>query len=83
MSATGAPSSACCWRTWKNSRTRAELSAELSDLENFYRAAKQRFDESPEFAERARALVVQLQSGDIHCLKLWHDFNQVSLRHCF
>ncbi|AJD46756.1 arginyl-tRNA ligase [Isoalcanivorax pacificus W11-5] len=61
----------------------AELSAELSDLENFYRAAKQRFDESPEFAERARALVVQLQSGDIHCLKLWHDFNQVSLRHCF
>ena len=61
----------------------AELSAELSDLENFYRAAKQRFDEDAEFAERARALVVQLQSGDSHCLKLWHDFNQVSLRHCF
>ncbi|MBZ2189290.1 arginine--tRNA ligase [Alcanivorax sp. JB21] len=61
----------------------AELSSELSDLENFYRAAKQRFDESPEFADRARSLVVMLQSGDAHCLKLWHDFNQVSLNHCF
>lgn len=61
----------------------AELSAELADLEDFYRAAKQRFDEDPDFAERARALVVKLQSGDSHCLKLWHDFNQVSLRHCF
>ncbi|RMN07829.1 arginine--tRNA ligase domain-containing protein, partial [Pseudomonas syringae group genomosp. 3] len=31
-------------------------SDELSDLEDFYRAAKQRFDESEEFAERARGL---------------------------
>ncbi|WP_111658032.1 arginine--tRNA ligase [Isoalcanivorax indicus] len=61
----------------------AELSAELSDLEQFYRAAKQRFDDSGEFADRARSLVVKLQSGDAHCLKLWHDFNQVSLSHCF
>ena len=38
-------------------------SDELSDLENFYRAAKQRFDESPEFADRARSLVVKLQAG--------------------
>lgn len=61
----------------------AELSAELSDLEQFYRAAKQRFDDSSEFADRARSLVVKLQSGDPHCLKLWRDFNQVSLSHCF
>ena len=39
-------------------------SDELSDLENFYRAAKQRFDESEEFADRARGLVVKLQAGD-------------------
>jgi len=56
--------------------------AELSDLENFYRAAKKRFDESPEFADRARELVVQLQAGDAECLRLWHRFNAISLSHC-
>jgi arginyl-tRNA synthetase len=57
-------------------------SDELADLENFYRAAKQRFDESPEFAERARALVVKLQAGDAECLSLWKRFNEISLSHC-
>ena len=57
-------------------------SDELADLENFYRAAKQRFDESPEFAERARALVVKLQAGDAECLALWKRFNEISLSHC-
>ncbi|GFM86571.1 arginine--tRNA ligase [Pseudomonas cichorii] len=57
-------------------------SDELSDLENFYRAAKQRFDESEEFAERARGLVVKLQAGDADCLALWNRFNEISLSHC-
>lgn len=57
-------------------------SDELSDLENFYRAAKQRFDESEEFAERARGLVVRLQAGDAECLALWTRFNEISLSHC-
>ncbi|SDI27974.1 arginine--tRNA ligase [Pseudomonas panipatensis] len=56
--------------------------AELSDLESFYRAAKKRFDESPEFADRARELVVQLQAGDADCLRLWNRFNDISLSHC-
>ena len=56
--------------------------AELADLEGFYRAAKKRFDESPEFADRARELVVQLQAGDAECLRLWHRFNDISLSHC-
>ncbi len=56
--------------------------AELSDLENFYRQAKQRFDESPEFADRARERVVQLQAGDAECLALWNRFNSISLGHC-
>ena len=59
-----------------------ELSRELANLETFYRAAKQRFDESDTFAARARALVVKLQSGDDYCLNLWAEFNQVSLSHC-
>ena len=54
----------------------------LSDLESFYRAAKKRFDESPEFADRARKLVVALQGGDADCLKKWAEFNRISLSHC-
>lgn len=60
----------------------AAAEGELADLEVFYRAAKKRFDESPEFADRARALVVQLQAGDAECLRLWHQFNEISLSHC-
>lgn len=56
--------------------------SELADLEKFYRAAKQRFDASPEFADRARQLVVRLQSGDPECLRLWTRFNEISLSHC-
>ncbi|NER61586.1 arginine--tRNA ligase [Pseudomonas sp. MAFF212428] len=57
-------------------------SDELSDLENFYRAAKKRFDESSEFADRARGLVVKLQAGDAQCLTLWTRFKDISLSHC-
>ncbi|PCC99387.1 arginine--tRNA ligase [Halopseudomonas pelagia] len=59
-----------------------DAEAELADLENFYRQAKQRFDESPEFADRARERVVQLQAGDAACLALWERFNRISLGHC-
>ncbi len=59
-----------------------DAEAELADLENFYRQAKQRFDESPEFADRARERVVQLQAGDTACLALWERFNRISLGHC-
>lgn len=54
----------------------------LADLEEFYRAAKQRFDESETFANRARELVVSLQAGDAECLRLWRSFNDISLSHC-
>lgn len=56
--------------------------SQLSDLENFYRAAKKRFDESPEFATKAREMVVKLQAGDKECAKLWAEFNDISLGHC-
>jgi arginyl-tRNA synthetase len=57
-------------------------SLDLADLEGFYRASKQRFDESEDFATRARELVVALQSGDEYCNKLWAEFNSISLEHC-
>jgi arginyl-tRNA synthetase len=56
--------------------------SELADLEEFYRAAKKCFDDSPAFADRARELVVQLQAGDPQCLALWQQFNDISLSHC-
>ena len=55
---------------------------ELSNLEVFYRAAKQRFDNDTEFASRARENVVRLQSGDKQCLQLWKSFIDVSIQHC-
>ncbi|WP_057830583.1 arginine--tRNA ligase [Colwellia sp. TT2012] len=53
----------------------------LSDLENFYREAKVRFDNEEGFADRARADVVKLQSGDADCAKLWQQFIDISIAH--
>ncbi|HEX6591031.1 MAG TPA: arginine--tRNA ligase [Moraxellaceae bacterium] len=60
----------------------ANNDAALADLEVFYRAAKKRFDESEDFANRARALVVALQGGDPACLEKWREFTRISLKHC-
>ena len=53
----------------------------LADLENFYREAKIRFDNEEGFADRARADVVKLQSGDEACAKLWQQFIDISITH--
>jgi arginyl-tRNA synthetase len=53
----------------------------LSDLENFYREAKVRFDNEEGFADRARTDVVKLQSGDPECAKLWQQFIDISIHH--
>ena len=61
----------------------AETAAEtaLADLEDFYREAKARFDDEPGFADRAREVVVRLQSGDDRCKALWREFIAISIRH--
>jgi len=43
----------------------------LGDLVEFYRRAKQRFDEDADFRERARLAVVDLQSGEPVATKAW------------
>ncbi|MCW8093128.1 arginine--tRNA ligase [Alteromonas sp. ASW11-130] len=53
----------------------------LSDLEDFYREAKVRFDEEEGFADRAREYVVKLQSGDEQCMTLWKQFIDISITH--
>ena len=54
----------------------------LADLENFYRQAKQRFDDDKDFQERSRSAVVQLQSGDADMLVQWQQFIDISMSHC-
>ena len=53
----------------------------LSDLENFYREAKVRFDNEDGFADRARDYVVKLQGGDTDCATLWQQFIDISISH--
>jgi len=56
-------------------------SVALADLEDFYRAAKKRFDDEAGFADKSRDYVVKLQSGDSHCQKLWQLFIDTSVKH--
>ncbi|SFV50875.1 Arginyl-tRNA synthetase [hydrothermal vent metagenome] len=60
----------------------ADANQNLKDLEQFYKDAKVRFDQSEEFANKAREYVVKIQSGDKHCLGLWKKFIDKSLGHC-
>lgn len=53
----------------------------VQELEEFYRAAKRRFDEDEAFAERARKAVVDLQSGDPQARALWTALCAESMRH--
>ncbi len=57
-------------------------SFEISSLEEFYRAAKKRFDESDDFKDKARKAVVDLQAGEEATLSVWKVFCEASLKHC-
>ena len=62
--------------------SQGDLPTDLSDLESFYRAAKERFDADPDFADTARSSVVKLQGGDADHLVAWQQFIDESLKHC-
>lgn len=51
----------------------------LSDLELFYQQAKKTYDEDEEFAKRARAYVVKLQSGDEYCRQMWRKLVDITM----
>ena len=59
-----------------------EDSGQLADLERFYTAASARFESDPAFAERARAVVVQLQRGDADTRRRWKRYIDLSMSHC-
>ncbi len=53
---------------------------DLEDLVNFYKRAKEKFDQDEHFKEISRLEVVKLQSGDIESLKAWELLCQQSRR---
>jgi arginyl-tRNA synthetase len=53
----------------------------VTDLNAFYKQARQKFDADPAFAERSRKRVVRLQSGDAETLSLWQRLVEESTRH--
>jgi arginyl-tRNA synthetase len=55
---------------------------EIADLESFYVAAKQRFDDDEAFKKESQETVVQLQQGDESTRRVWQAFCTESLRHC-
>src|SRR4051794_36652165 len=53
----------------------------ITDLNDLYRQAQERFNSDESFAERARRRVVSLQKGDEETLSLWRELVAESIRH--
>ena len=51
--------------------TGAARELSVGDLDGFYKQAREKFDSSEQFQQRARARVVSLQGGDAETLRLW------------
>ncbi|XP_057853330.2 arginine--tRNA ligase, cytoplasmic isoform X1 [Cryptomeria japonica] len=50
----------------------------IGDLQTFYKASKQKFDEDANFKERAQQAVVRLQGGEDKYRKAWNEICDVS-----
>ena len=57
---------------------RPDSQINLIDIVKFYRQAKERFDNDPEFKERARAEVVKLQAGEAEARQGWQTLCDAS-----
>ncbi|MHC4521401.1 MAG: arginine--tRNA ligase, partial [Planctomycetota bacterium] len=69
-------------RIEKVSGTRPEDAFALEDMEHLYRRAKQEFDSDPEFAERSRRYVVDLQKGVQNVVRQWREIVDLSMDEC-
>jgi arginyl-tRNA synthetase len=54
----------------------------VSDTEELYRKAKARYDSEPEFAQKAREWVVNLQNGHLDAIAFWKSIVRASLSEC-
>ncbi|ACO68782.1 arginyl-tRNA synthetase [Micromonas commoda] len=52
----------------------------ITDLQEFYKVAKLRFDKDDDFKARAQSAVVRLQAGDVQMRKLWEEICEISRR---
>ncbi len=60
---------------------RAAEKLSVGDLDDFYKAARARFDADPAFVDRSRRRVVALQSGDPESVRLWRILVEESARY--
>lgn len=51
-------------------------------LQSMYKASKERFDDDPDFKERARKAVTMLQGGDADFIKAWERICEASRKVC-
>ncbi|MFF3569234.1 arginine--tRNA ligase [Nocardia jiangxiensis] len=58
---------------WHHDDLAGNADAPIEALDRLYRAAREKFDSDPEFANRARSRVVALQGGDEATLRVWSD----------
>ena len=56
--------------------------AKISDMEELYRRGRQNYDNRPDFQDKSREYVVELQSGDQEVRALWVWTKEQSLEHC-
>jgi arginyl-tRNA synthetase len=56
----------------------AEAALLTTDPNAFYQAARRKFDNDPEFTERARSRLVRLQAGDPDTLAIWQRLVDIS-----
>jgi arginyl-tRNA synthetase len=56
----------------------AEAALLTTDPNAFYQAARRKFDNDPEFTERARSRLVRLQAGDPDTLEIWQRLVDIS-----
>lgn len=54
---------------------------DVSDLTQFYKQARKRFEEEPEFKKKAQEKVVALQKGDKDCLSAWKMLCEISMNY--
>lgn len=61
--------------------TAAAAEVSVGELSTFYKAAREKFDARPDFAERSRLRVVALQAGDAETRRLWALLVSLSTRY--
>lgn len=55
-----------------------EKTPEIKDLDDYYKAARHKFDTDPEFKKTSQETVVKLQALDESCIRAWKSICEIS-----